>query len=276
LPVANVEESIDRGIARAPASPAKTEENMAGGPQSDKIDGSDGTMSGPAGNGSGGAITHGANSLSVVRKGSTGPRTRQGKEKSKHNALKHGIFANVVVLKGESQTGFDELLGGLREDFQPVGTFEEGLVETLAVTRWRQRRLLVAEGAEIQASRTFIEWDEKERQRIEAGNISAEPFNDGLIRKIASPEILKRCLDVLEEVKARIERKVSVLSSTNAAKIITRPIYVNSTDHRISFSGEERSPVPIKFCQPLHDSLMLIVSREDSPRLRNARNISWS
>jgi hypothetical protein len=47
------------------------------------------------------------------------------------------------VLKSESQAEFDALLNGLREDFQPVSTMEEGLVEMLAGTQWRRRRLLV-------------------------------------------------------------------------------------------------------------------------------------
>src|SRR3954451_15916292 len=97
----------------------------------------------------------------IVR-GRTGPRTVQGKEKSSQNSVKHGIFATAVVLPGESQAAFDALLRGLCEDFQPVGTFEDGLVEVLAVTRWRQRRLLIAEGAEIQAGRQFIDWDVKQ------------------------------------------------------------------------------------------------------------------
>ena len=75
---------------------------------------------------------------------SGGPRTALGKNRSKYNARTHGIFSKVVVLDGESQAEFDAQLGGLREHFRPVGAFEDGLVEILAVTRWRQRRLLVA------------------------------------------------------------------------------------------------------------------------------------
>src|SRR4051812_29064557 len=101
-------------------------------------------------------------------RGRTGPRTVRGKEKSSQNSVKHGIFSKVVLLPGESQVEFDALLRGLCEDFQPVGTFEDGLVEVLAVTRWRQRRLLIAEGAEIQAGREFIDWDVKQGHLDEA------------------------------------------------------------------------------------------------------------
>jgi len=70
--------------------------------------------------------------------------TALGKNRSKYNARTHGIFSKVVVLDGESRSEFDAQLAGLREHFRPVGAFRDGLVEILAVTRWRQRRLLVA------------------------------------------------------------------------------------------------------------------------------------
>jgi|SRR6185437_563736 len=62
----------------------------------------------------------------------TGPPTRQGKERSKYNAIKHGIFSNLPFLHGESKAQFDSLLNGLREYLKPEGTLEEVLVEKLA------------------------------------------------------------------------------------------------------------------------------------------------
>lgn len=76
----------------------------------------------------------------------TGPRTEEGKEKSKRNALKHGIFSQVVVLKQESRAEFDSLLTGLRNDLDPRGSLEEVLVDKLAALLWRHRRLIITEG----------------------------------------------------------------------------------------------------------------------------------
>src|SRR5260370_10105206 len=78
------------------------------------------------------------------RKGG-GPRTAQGKQKSKRNALKHGIFSQVVLLKGEPRAKLDSLLSGLRTDLEPEGTLEELLVDKAAVLFWRLRRLIIAE-----------------------------------------------------------------------------------------------------------------------------------
>ena len=84
----------------------------------------------------------------------TGPRTPRGKEKSRANALKHGIFSKVPLLRGESQSDIDALLRELRNDIQPKGMLEEILVEKLSSTIWRYRRLLMAEVAQ---SRTAAE-----------------------------------------------------------------------------------------------------------------------
>jgi hypothetical protein len=151
------------------------------------------------------AAENGASLFPVVRRG-TGPRTGLGKERSKRNARKHGLFAEVLILPDESRAEFDALWRGLRNDFKPVGTFEKDRVEMLAVTRWQQRRLLIAEGAEIQAGREFPEWDESQREMVEAGRLRQGSCEVGLIRRIAIPEVLQRCLELLKELSGRIEQ----------------------------------------------------------------------
>ena len=81
------------------------------------------------------------------------PTDSAGKQKSRRNAVKHGIFA-VELLRGrESRAEYNALVDDLIESSQPVGKFEEILVEKLAMTLWRYRRLLQAEAAEIEISR---------------------------------------------------------------------------------------------------------------------------
>jgi hypothetical protein len=142
----------------------------------------------------------------VIRSKSTGPKTAHGKNRSKYNATKHGVLSKVCLLEGEPRLEFEALLHGLIDDFQPQGTFETGLVGALASTWWRQRRLLIAEGAEIESGRDFLDWDEKENQRIEAPT-NADGFScGGLMRQVANPEVLERCLQLLDEVRGRVEQ----------------------------------------------------------------------
>ena len=150
-----------------------------------------------------------------VRSGSfipraSGPRTAQGKEKSKHNSLKHGIFSDVVVLKTESRDEYQSLLKGLQEALRPEGQLECTLVEKLSSILWRHRRMMVAEGAEIQKSIEFLKWDLQNRQREEAEALgkggSAEP-TPGLIRGIENPQILDTCIYELAFLRRAIERE---------------------------------------------------------------------
>ena len=76
---------------------------------------------------------------------STGPKTPQGKAYSRLNALKHGILASQVVLAAieghEERRMFEETVAGLKLDFQPVGCFEEFLVQQIGSCMWRYRRM---------------------------------------------------------------------------------------------------------------------------------------
>ena len=77
---------------------------------------------------------------------STGPRTTQGKARSRLNAMKHGILASqtvIATIEGRPDRKlFEQTVEGLTADFQPVGTYEQLLVQEIAACFWRKRRLL--------------------------------------------------------------------------------------------------------------------------------------
>ncbi len=162
-------------------------------------------------------------SISVVG-GATGPRTQRGKQKSKSNALKHGIFSKVVLLKDEPQAEFDSLLRGLRNDFKPEGTLEGVLVENLATSLWRKRRLLIAEGAEIRKGTEFLIFAYAKRQDGDA-NLLFELESPGLLSGAENPVVLKKCLELLEILEERIEK--DGFNEQNDKPILTQ-LYGNS------------------------------------------------
>ena len=135
----------------------------------------------------------------------TGPRTPIGKERSKYNALKHGLFAKVVVMSHESSFLFDNLLRGLRDDLMPVGVLEGALVEKLATIFWRYRRLLQAESAEILKNvedQEKKEEDEGTQREVEAELLEeyqGRTFQHGLIEGIDDPGVFEFCLSRLRQ-----------------------------------------------------------------------------
>jgi len=78
---------------------------------------------------------------------STGPSTAEGKAIASQNALRHGLLSTKLLLEDEDPTEYEALLRGLAKSLGPVGALEAHLVERIAVTLWRQRRLVHAETA---------------------------------------------------------------------------------------------------------------------------------
>ena len=72
---------------------------------------------------------------------STGPKTPEGRAAVRLNGVTHGLTAETIVLKGESEADFTNLLNSLEAEHDPVTPTEEALVVQLAMATWRLRRL---------------------------------------------------------------------------------------------------------------------------------------
>jgi hypothetical protein len=74
-------------------------------------------------------------------KKSTGPKTVKGRDRSKLNALKHGLTAAQIIVFDENAEDLEKFHQGLIEELVPTGALEEQLVERIAVCAWRLRRV---------------------------------------------------------------------------------------------------------------------------------------
>jgi hypothetical protein len=72
---------------------------------------------------------------------SHGPITPEGKARSSANSRRHGLTASALI-DGESDEHFQLLLADFMDHFQPQTAVETDLVEVMAISRWRLRRLL--------------------------------------------------------------------------------------------------------------------------------------
>ena len=149
----------------------------------------------------------------VASRRGTGPRTKIGKERSKYNALKHGLYAKAILLSHENRSQYDDLHRGLHRDLAPNGTLEDVVVEKIATILWRHRRLLQAESAIVQEN---IEAQEAENARLSreisltqkySEKAQAETDRRGVIPEIDDyPESLEYCLDKLITVGCDADR----------------------------------------------------------------------
>lgn len=76
---------------------------------------------------------------------STGPKTEQGKYRSRLNATTHGLTGRIIILTGEELSKYQTLHREFAEFYKPVGPEENGLVRTIADCQWRLDRSMPIE-----------------------------------------------------------------------------------------------------------------------------------
>src|SRR6476469_3938047 len=108
---------------------------------------------------------------------STGPRTVRGKRRSSRNAITIGLFTRHVVLGRESRRTFDAILDALIDEHRPQTLTELHLVERIAESMWRLRRLQRSEKYAHEACR-----DEIERRQLDNEDYEKHVRDNGLER----------------------------------------------------------------------------------------------
>ena len=79
-----------------------------------------------------------ANRLNALK--STGPRTEEGKQRSRQNALRHGLTADTVITALENAADYQAFAADIGADYQPRTATDRELVSRLASLLWRLRR----------------------------------------------------------------------------------------------------------------------------------------
>jgi hypothetical protein len=80
-----------------------------------------------------------ANRLNAQK--STGPRTTEGKAASSTNALKSGIYAQSLIIRGVDPADLEALRDDFYAHHQPQSPDERALVDVLVHSEWTLRRL---------------------------------------------------------------------------------------------------------------------------------------
>ena len=69
---------------------------------------------------------------------STGPKTGEGIEAVRFNALRHGLRSLQTVIPGEAPEEWESHRAAVVEDLKPEGAVELALAEQIAVKLWRR------------------------------------------------------------------------------------------------------------------------------------------
>ena len=70
-------------------------------------------------------------------KKSTGPRTREGKNRASQNARNHGVTAQTLILTDEARKAYDAFFADMMVELAPVGPMETFIAQSIAQEAWR-------------------------------------------------------------------------------------------------------------------------------------------
>ena len=142
---------------------------------------------------------------------STGPRTPQGKQRSKYNRLGHGLASPLAVLPCENQDEYDHLLSAFVIEHNPDGPAEEALVKQIADAQWKLRRLEKLETSLFSAMLT--------ESQNEATAPPADPF-DAIAAALLKPGKSQSALGLLARYQATLNRQF--LSALKELRLLQR------------------------------------------------------
>jgi hypothetical protein len=99
---------------------------------------------------------------------STGPKTPEGKRRSRCNALRHGLTAETVIATLEDAGDYQAFVAAVIADYDAASAVERELVLRLASVLWRLRR---ATGIETALFEAVTEESRKHEHRLSCENL---------------------------------------------------------------------------------------------------------
>jgi hypothetical protein len=96
-----------------------------------------------------------------------GPKTEEGKEISKMNALKHGLLSKAVLIAGEDAEQLLAITKRIRFEMKPETEIERILVDRIISNVWRLKRALAMENGEVLSGTGGLMYDSDKFFRYE-------------------------------------------------------------------------------------------------------------
>src|SRR6202030_3093174 len=169
-----------------------------------------------------------ANRLNAQK--STGPKTPEGRAAVRLNGVTHGLTAETIVLKGESESDFTNLLSSLEAEHNPVSPTEEALVVQLAMATWRLRRLYHQEAGFYTCQLQSLVGMQKDLNLDDAGRMGhAAAWSESTLNMFNRQEgrlerTFYRALHELQRLrKERESNLASVLQATPVGQVLDLP-----------------------------------------------------
>ncbi len=147
--------------------------------------------------------------MEIVNK--SGPKTEEGKNISKYNAIKHGLLSKEVFIEWEERSDFEGLKKELYDALEPVGSIECLLTERVVANVWRLRRALYIE------TKTF-EWYQNDYDLFDGMDANEAQQERKSVKKMLSNDSIETILRYETTIERSIFRALHELERLQAKR----------------------------------------------------------
>jgi hypothetical protein len=165
---------------------------------------------------------------------STGPRTPEGKGVVSQNAVKHGLLAREVVIKGEDPGEFEFYRDQMLGELAPVGSVESMLAERVVSLSWRLQRAERLQGAvfdalyEKETAGPFAKlnrslWSKRAAQGDPGGGDGDSAFGRVVVKDFSDARVLDRLLMYERRIEHSLYRTMGELQKQRLLRELNPP-----------------------------------------------------
>jgi hypothetical protein len=151
---------------------------------------------------------------------STGPKTPEGKEHSKFNALKSGLYARTVLLPDEDGPAYEAIGSRLTAQYQPKTEEERDLLRTIQDTTWRLNRVV-----ELEFSLYAAE-SQKHLESVEEQFGEQDPSARRALARAAAYLANLKAFEQISRQEGRLQRALDRAQRELLARIDLRPQFL--------------------------------------------------
>ena len=152
---------------------------------------------------------------------STGPKTEQGRSRSRMNALRHGLTGQVTTMTDEDRAAHDQFSQALIKSLAPEGAMETQLAQRIATDSWRLNRAsaiednlfalglhqnagnLCPDHQQIDAALTTARVFTEESHQLQILTLYEQRLNRGLQKNLALLQSLQATRKAQREIEMR-------------------------------------------------------------------------
>jgi len=200
---------------------------------------------------------------------STGPRTPEGKQRTRLNALRHGLTGQTVLLPTEDAQAYQSFCNEFVVHYQPVGPVERQLVQTIADTSWRLNRISATEHSSLSlaAAQKLDQLQTTDDPRAEAiaQALAFEEQSERLARLSLYEQRLSRQLErsfkLIKEMQADRKQQPKQEPTQTAATVKAQPAQKPHFAKQAA-AGEFVFSTPANASLPTHPEAPIAIEKE--------------